>query len=161
MERFSAAEPGGELHDGRELPAGRRVRGEEPGDPGEDQRALLRSVRPRVRLPDTRLEHLVPVEPGVFGEQRMTERSHHLGAVTATAHESEHDRTGAVDLALRVPARRELREVTGRVAGTRAAGTLRKRSRYTRSAPCTMPRISSGVGLRTTAWCSALAAVNA
>ena len=72
MERFSAAEPGRELHDGRELPTGRRVRGEEPGDPGEDQRALLRSLRPRVRLPDTCLEHLVPVEPGVLGEQRVT-----------------------------------------------------------------------------------------
>ncbi len=45
--------------------------------------------------------------------------------------------------------------------GSRAAGTLRKRSRYTRSAPWTTPRSSSGVGHRINAWCRALPAVNA
>ena len=101
------------------------MRGEEPGDAGEDERCLLGTLRPRVVLADGGLEHLVPVELGVFGEQRVAERGDELGAGRRRRGGTRAAIVpGAVDVALRLPARGEVGEVAGRA---RRAGAPRAR----------------------------------
>src|SRR5689334_3452288 len=96
VERFAPTQTGGDLHDLRQLPASRRVGGEEPGGAGQDEPALLRSRRPRVELADGGLDHLIPVEARVLGEQRATEDGDRLGRVAAAGEEPVDDGAGAV-----------------------------------------------------------------
>src|SRR3954454_10875926 len=103
-EVFATAETGGDVHDPGQLPPRRRVRGEEAGEAAEDQHALLRADGPGVVLADRGLEHLVPVELGVLGEQGAAEEGDELRRVAAAAQEPGRDRTREVDTALDVPA---------------------------------------------------------
>ena len=90
-------------------------------------------VGPGVELADGGLVGLEPVELGVLGEQRVAERGDRLAGVAAGAQVAVDDRPGLVDVALLVPAvaaaRRGRRAVGRRPSGSRAAGTLRNRSR--------------------------------
>ena len=95
----------------------------------QDDDALLRARRPRVELPDTGLEHLVPVELGVLAQERVAERGDEPGRVAAAAQVAGGDRAGSVDVALDLPALVELGEVAVVASGEAGGGTLRKRSR--------------------------------
>src|SRR5579862_9159977 len=72
-EGFAPAQAGGDADDLGKLPPGRRVGGEEAGGAGQDQRAFLRSLRPRVELANGRLVGLEPVKLGVLGEEGVAE----------------------------------------------------------------------------------------
>src|SRR5215210_5407775 len=65
-EVVAPAEAGGDAHDVGQLPARRRVGGEEPGGAGEDERALLRPRGPALELGHRGLDRLVPVKGGVL-----------------------------------------------------------------------------------------------
>ena len=96
---------------------------------GEHERGLLRAFGPLLGLAHTGFDGLVPVEAGVLDEQRVTERGDELGARAARVQEAVRLVARVVDAALDLEALGEGVEITLLARGSRAAGTLRKRSR--------------------------------